>query len=279
MDDDKWQTFVASGFLVHNTATPFRTDRVQLSYEKVIRDCGVRFLIEKGYLSPYHQYAIDEWSPKEIAKRFLACPERWGKSVIYFQNQELCHELEQLLRGGGASCAVMLGSTPNARKEEIFDGFDSGAIQVLINIYLLTEGFDAPDLRTAWVRDSGKLCTMQMAGRCLRKDPDDPSKVAQVVQSQNTPFPYARVAKARKEFVLAGDEWRSLEPGAHVDRLIDRVRSTVLNRPMEMPGYFSLATERTVSIQVGKNGLVKENKAKKSTDASREFLRGFRGRR
>jgi len=144
------------------TATPFRTDRIKLSFDKVINDCGVRFLIEKGYLSQFERMVISDWHPVTVATRFLEDRERWGKSVIYMQNKDLCYETQERLVAGGVSAAVMLGTQSNEERNELFERFEDGDLQVLINVYLLSEGFDCPELKTVWVRDSGKLCTMQM---------------------------------------------------------------------------------------------------------------------
>lgn len=241
------------------TATPFRTDRIKLSYEKIIRDCGVRFLIEQGYLSEFDQYAIPKWTPGHIAKHYLGDPERWGKSVIYLKNKELCWELEKSLKDGGIKTEVMLGSDSISKRDRTFEGFETGEIQVLINVYLLTEGFDAPDLKTAWVRDSGKLCTMQMSGRCLRKDPDNDQKVAQVVQSEQTTYPYTRVSKARKQYIWAedGNEWRCLEPGVKVERILEMIQKNVLTKPIVLPSFITNGGRSIKSISVDSNGNIK----------------------
>lgn len=266
------------------TATPFRTDRIKLSYEKVISDCGVRFLIEEGYLSPFDQYAVPKWEPKHVAYQLVNNPQKWGKSVVFFKNKRLCSELKAYLDRYKIPSAVMLGSDPMSKREEIFDMFDSGAIQVLINIQLLTEGFDCPELRTVWVRDSGKLCTMQMAGRVLRKDPDDPSKVAQVVQSAETKWPYPRCVniRPRRQFVwIQQGQWRSIEPSEKVKTVIDKVRNNVLNRPIQLPAYMTGAAKRVCSVRVMKDGKVKTTTvANKSNDdkyLSLDTLKGDKG--
>jgi superfamily II DNA or RNA helicase len=220
------------------TATPFRTDRIKLGYEKIIRDCGVRFLIEQGYLSPFRHFIMDEFTPTSVTSLFLQDPEKWGKSVIYMRTQAECEHVANALNKGGVPAAVLLGSHPLSMRNEMFDDFENGKLQALVNIYLLTEGFDAPDLKTAWVRDASKLPTIQMAGRCLRKDPNDPSKVAQIVQSHKPlAYPYSKVAKASCEYILINNEWYGLEPGPEVDALIEAVRTRLWTKPVNLPAY------------------------------------------
>ncbi len=45
------------------TATPFRSDCSRLSFDTVIRDIGIRQLIQDRYLSRYHHYTIPEYTP------------------------------------------------------------------------------------------------------------------------------------------------------------------------------------------------------------------------
>ena len=130
------------------TATPYRTDRIKLSFDKIINDCGVRFLIEKGYLSQFERLVIPDWLPATVSERFLQDRERWGKSVIYMKNKDLCHETQERLMAGGVKAAVMLGSQSNDERNELFERFEDGDLQALINVYLLSEGFDCPALNT-----------------------------------------------------------------------------------------------------------------------------------
>lgn len=156
-----------AGLSLGLTATPFRTDRVKLSFDKVISDCGVRFLIESGFLSQFKQWVIPKWTPQDVAKHYLLSPDRWGKSVIYMKTLPLCFETMRILQEGGVTAEVIHGAQSRQEQDDIYERFEDGVTKVLINVYLLTEGFDAPDLQTVFVRDSGKLCTMQM---CLDSD-------------------------------------------------------------------------------------------------------------
>jgi hypothetical protein len=277
--------FFANGILVHNcqhdaaatmsdlhqdtaskmslglTATPFRTDRIKLSFDKIINDCGVRFLIEKGYLSQFERLVIPDWLPATVATRFLEDRERWGKSVIYMKNKDLCYETQERLVAGGVKAAVMLGSQSNDERNELFEQFEDGDLQVLINVYLLSEGFDCPALNTVWVRDSGKLCSQQMSGRVLRKDPKNPAKVANIVQSQQTWYPYTKCAKAQREYLWESAQWRSIEPSELSDKIAQIVQDEILPVPVFLPPYLDFAG-KTV-IRVGKNGEVNVSKRRR----------------
>ena len=241
------------------TATPMRTDRVKLAYERVISDCGIRFLVEQGYLSPYEQYVIPEYTPEVIAKRFIPEKEKWGKSIIFLKTQDLCCDLNKRLLDAGVKSEIIMGSTPHEEQDNILQRFDEGETQVLVNIYMLTEGFDSPNLRTVWCRDSGRLCVSQMAGRSLRKDPSNPLKIANIVQSNETRWPFPKTARPKKEYVWADDDsgWRGLEPGPQVDLISQAVRDRLLVKPVNLPTFLFLGANK---ISMNKKGKVKMSK-------------------
>lgn len=246
------------------TATPFRTDRIKLSYQKVIKDCGVRFLIEQGYLSEFDLYIIPEWSPDTVAKHLIEGSQDWGKSVTYFKDKPRCSRFNDLMQDSHVSAAMMLGSDhPVKVREPIFQAFDTGEIQVLSNIQLLTEGFDQPDLNSVWVRDSNKLVTMQMAGRVLRKDPNNPNKIAKIIQSGNTVWPYPRCTgvKPRKQFLYDNGRWLSVNASDKLKKAMNSVRNRTFI-PTIMPSYFT--GERISSISVDAKGWVKTSKTRQS---------------
>ncbi|NND96622.1 MAG: DEAD/DEAH box helicase family protein, partial [Pirellulaceae bacterium] len=161
------------------SATPYRTDRIKLCFDQVIRDAGIAALISDGYLSAYHHYTIPEHTPQRIANLLLSDPQRWGKSLVFFHRRNECDLLYLLLRQAGVSCEVV---TASSNRERQIDDFAAGRVQVLINMAILTEGFDWPELQTVFCRPSGKGCTIQMAGRVLRTCHHVPVK--QIVQCQ-----------------------------------------------------------------------------------------------
>jgi superfamily II DNA or RNA helicase len=144
---------VEPDFILGLSATPFRTDRVKLCFDKVIKDAGIHQLIQDGYLSRYHHYSIPNWNPQTVAETYLREPERWGKSIFYFVNLEDCRECLRHLKEGGIVCDLVTGDTD---VESQLEAFAHGKVPALVNCMKLTEGFDAPDLQTAFVRDSGK---------------------------------------------------------------------------------------------------------------------------
>lgn len=243
------------------TATPFRTDRMKLAYEKVISDCGVRFLIEQNYLSNFNQYVIKKWTPEDVTTRYLNEQEKWGKSVMFFNDKDLCNQTNEILVAAGVKSAVITGSCSAKEQEKLHEQFENGELQVLINIFLLCEGFDAPDLQTVFVRDSTKGPVMQMTGRVLRKDPNNPEKVANVVQSEETRWSYSKTARAKMEYVWddeGGNDWRSITPGKQVSVVAQNVLEMMRGKEIVLPGIMRARSANSASIS--KDGEVKITK-------------------
>jgi hypothetical protein len=216
--DDEWQTFVANGFLVHNTATPFRTDRVKLCYSRIIKDAGIRSLIDQGYLSPFHQYIFQEsWTPEAVSRHYLADPARWGKSVVFFNTEIEAQECGERIRAGGVKAEVVTGSSDQETQIDMFNNHDT---DVLVNMVVLTEGFDSTILKTAWVRPGSKGPTMQMGGRALRKHHDPAVKsIAQIVQNGVTHQPFTKIASAEMKYVCNdGITWEDRQMNERVNQ-------------------------------------------------------------
>ncbi|MCM1223182.1 MAG: hypothetical protein NC548_52895, partial [Lachnospiraceae bacterium] len=75
------------------------------------------------------------------------------------------------------SCAIVTGSTPKREREEILDNFKAGCIEVLLNIGVLTTGFDYPELDTVvMARPTMSLALYyQIVGRGIRPHPSKKS--------------------------------------------------------------------------------------------------------
>lgn len=205
---------VAPEIIIGLTATPYRTDRMGLCFDKVIKDCGIHQLIHDGHLSQYHHYTIDVFSPQQVARVYLESPDKWGKSVMFFHRQEQCDQVKELLTNGGVKAEVV---TATSDRDTQLQAFEDGDVDVLINMMILAEGFDSPNLKTVFVRPSVKGCTVQMAGRVFRKHKGTPYK--QIVQCMKTKYPFPRHAKPQEQWKLEGGVWRSLIMNSKIEKI------------------------------------------------------------
>jgi len=229
------------------TATPFRTDRIKLCFDKVIKDAGIHQLIQDGYLSEYHHYTIPCWNVPTVAEFYLREPERWGKSIFFFRTTEECFELRDLLQAQGVVCDVVTGSS---RREEQIARFLSGEVPVLINCMVLTEGFDCPDLQTVFCRDSAKV----RAG--LPQASRGPGEKHRAKQNDRVAFYQGRYGPAA--ISLAGgrmafargqpDDQHRQFPGPHGDRQHFR-RTAEIREEQSRPAEFPLVPLRTGIVE------------------------------
>lgn len=225
---------IKSRWILGLTATPYRTDRVRLCFDKLVRDTGIHQLIQDGYLSPFDHFTLPRWEVESLAETFTADRERWGKSIFFFHTVGECLELQRRLDARGIPCEVVTGSSD---RETQLAAFREGRVEVLANCCVLTEGFDDPTLKTAWVRPSAKGPTVQMAGRVLRKHHGVPVK--QVVQCRNTPHPFVKTATPRLQFLWHPEGWRSLTVNPLLDLCTVNARRSIAQTVVTLPEFLT----------------------------------------
>jgi superfamily II DNA or RNA helicase len=214
------------------SATPFRTDRVKLCFEKVITDAGIHQLIQDGYLSRYHHYTIPAYTPESVAWFYLRDVERWGKTLLFFHRYDQCLKAQRLLAEAGVASEVVTSQTDRERQ---LNEFADGKFNVLINMAILTEGFDCPALKTVFCRPSGKGCTVQMGGRVFRKHPRLPFK--QIVQCKETRHPFVKTALADEQYVWMEEDWRTLKLNEHLAAISHNSLRLIAASPVELPKF------------------------------------------
>ncbi len=190
------------------SATPMRTDRMKLSFQETVRTCSIGRLVREGYLSPFNTYVIPNYSVDTAADFYLAEPGRWGKSLVFFSTIAECVAFRERLAAGGVACEVVTGESD---KESQIEAFASGRVQVVVNVAMLTEGFDQPDVMSIFARDASRLPTIQMCGRGLRRAPG--KAACNIVQSANSNYLFERVAPPRNAFRWQQDRWLALTDG------------------------------------------------------------------
>jgi superfamily II DNA or RNA helicase len=211
-------------WLLGLTSTPFRTDKIKLMYQQTVTDYGVKFLIEKGYLSNFRHFLIPDWNIHTIVRIFQMEPQRWGKSIIFMQEGKDCYELTDKLQKAGITAETILGEFSEEKREEILSRFDNGTLQVLVNVNLLVEGYNCDDLQTVWCRNNSKLPTIQMAGRVLRKDPNNSNKVANIIQSTDTLYLYSKLVRPLEQYLFKNDRWLMVSGIPAFDKLSNQIR-------------------------------------------------------
>jgi len=217
------------------SATPFRSDRFKLCFERSIRDAGTHALIQEGYLSPYHHYTIPRYAPAEVAESYARDWQRWGRSLIFFHTMQDCRLCQRELSRRGIDAELVTAKSD--RERQIAD-FSAGRVNVMISMMILAEGFDCPSLKTVFCRPSGRLCTVQMAGRALRMHPSLPFK--QVVQCAQTRYPFPRGATPAEQYLWNdADGWRSLKLNRQIEAMSRRMQSLVAASSSQLPAMLT----------------------------------------
>lgn len=186
------------------SATPQRTDRMKLSFKRTVHSCSIPMLIEDTVLVPFHSYKVPHYDPLSIAQIYASGKERFGMSLAFFRTIRECRQFAKFLNEQGISCEVVTGSSD---KERQIDDFESGKIEVIANVGVLTEGFDLPELKSVFIRDSSKLPTIQMAGRGLRRSQNKTH--CNFIQSSDSAFQVERIATPQEQFRLKKGHWLS----------------------------------------------------------------------
>lgn len=118
-----------------------------------------------------------------IAGTYLQHRERYGKTLIFVDRWYQCEMLCEMLIARGVRAGAVyshvtyVSGGPEARNQrtrddnhEVLDRFRRGELDVLINVRMLTEGTDVPDVETVFLtrQTTSHVLLTQMIGRALR---------------------------------------------------------------------------------------------------------------
>lgn len=189
--------------IVGLTATPYRLTTGVIfgngsNFEKVVYDAGVRRLIDEGFLSPLRGKnggnpdlkGVHRRGGEYIAEELEACmsdSEKVGKAVeealrhgsdrkawlVFCCGVKHAELVKDALVTAGIHSEIITGETPVAKRDDTIRRYKDGGIRALVNVNVLTTGFDAPHIDMILMlrpTDSAGLY-YQMMGRGLRKAP------------------------------------------------------------------------------------------------------------
>lgn len=114
-----------------------------------------------------------------IAETYASNKERYGKTIIFADRWFQCEQLSEFLGNRGVRAGVIYsnsrssvegtisGKNENAR---VLEAFRRNELDVLVNILMLTEGTDIPDVQTVFLtrQTTSDILLTQMVGRALR---------------------------------------------------------------------------------------------------------------
>lgn len=105
-----------------------------------------------------------------IADTYVQDKERYGKTIMFADRWHQCEQLSTFLQDQGIRADTMFTRTDNERNAVVLDRFRNNELDVVINIKMLTEGTDVPDVDTVFVtrQTTSPISITQMVGRALR---------------------------------------------------------------------------------------------------------------
>lgn len=178
------------------TATPVRLNGDGLGdvNDILIEGVSAKWLIENNFLAPYRYFApsvadltgikVDrgEYSASDIEK-LLVSDTIFGDVIDSYKRladgtQAICYcasvkhsqETAAAFRRAGIDAVHIDGDTPEAERGKIIEDFRTGAVDILCNVDLISEGFDVPDCGCTIMLRPTKSLTLyiQQAMRCMR---------------------------------------------------------------------------------------------------------------
>ena len=184
------------------TATPWRMSRKEgfdHLYQELVCGPSVRELIDQGYLCDFNlvtpveevikglgrgpdgDYSVAETeaanSPvfyTELAiKVWKDKASHSHRTIWYTLSVDSAEALTRNLKSQGYQADMVHAKTPAELRRRIIAGFDSGDLEHLVNVAIVTEGFDCPDADCVVVLRPTKSLALyrQMVGRALRPKP------------------------------------------------------------------------------------------------------------
>ncbi|MDO9044337.1 MAG: HEAT repeat domain-containing protein [Methanobacteriaceae archaeon] len=107
---------------------------------------------------------------RKITQYYIDNKDDYKKTIIFADRYTQCDVISNFLNDEGISADVMYSQQGNERNAEVLDQFKNNKLDVLVNIKMLTEGTDVPDVNTVFItRQTTSVISMtQMVGRALR---------------------------------------------------------------------------------------------------------------
>lgn len=211
------------------SATPCRLDGKGLGtfYDEIVYGPSIRESTNRGYLAPVRVFApptdIEAGATGKLslesAARLLNTPAITGsaigemkkrsadrQAVAFCCTREHAESVAAQFRREGIS-SVAVDSTMKDRKERIRD-FETKRIQVLVNVELLTTGWDYPPVSLGiFLRDTESVALyLQMCGRFMRTSP---GKADAIIQDHVGLVTRHGMPDADREWTLEGREKRA----------------------------------------------------------------------
>lgn len=178
---------IASGFLADPKYIPVYT-KIVGDIEYNCNEEDEKYFKKFGELSERLKTQIAESAARNdiIINEYLANKKKYGKTLVFAVNQIHAEKLCELFKKAGITCDYAISSRKDS--QEVIRRFKNNEIEVLINVQILTEGSDVPDIQTVFLtrQTNSDSLLMQMIGRGLRGEQAKGTKTANIVAFHDT---------------------------------------------------------------------------------------------
>lgn len=124
------------------------------------------------------------------------CKDNNLKTIVFAPNIKMNFQLAECIMTGGAKVRTMDSLNDNRKsRQQKMDDFRAGKFQFLVNVGMVGRGVDVPSVDAVILARPTKSLSlyMQYVGRCLRSDPNNPNKVARILDLSNNVARFGKV--------------------------------------------------------------------------------------
>jgi len=184
------------------TGTPFRQDSGRLDegdgrlFDGVCYEINIGWMIEEGYLckpvvpniqtrmnvagvatrkGDYAQGALEraidtEETNRACVQEIITLGADRKKWLVFTAGLSQCEHVRDMMRSYGITCEMVTGDTLKAERDNIIERYRKGKIRCLVNVSVLTTGFNVPDIDLlAFMRPTkSPVLYIQSIGRGIR---------------------------------------------------------------------------------------------------------------
>lgn len=181
------KNLLISGFLANPVYKKIETN-IAGEIEYLITEDDEAFFNKFGELSEKlkDQIAKSSSRNKFIVKQYLDNKNKYGKTIIFALNQNHCRTLYEEFKKAGVKCDYVISDKVGA--QDTIRKFKENKFDVLINVQILTEGSDIPDVETIFLtrQTNSDSLLMQMIGRGLRGPAVGGTKEVNIIDFHDT---------------------------------------------------------------------------------------------
>ena len=165
------------GRMLGLTATPERGDGRPMGdlFDKIVAPTSVQELTEQGVLVPCTVIApVKRLRGKTLAGHphdaLIDHRAEWSRAVVFAASIDHASEISDRCNSVGLRAATVHGQMPSDDRTSVLAKFRAGDLDVAVNVFVLTEGFDDPAIDACVLaRGCSHAGTyLQMVGRVIR---------------------------------------------------------------------------------------------------------------